>query len=143
MGFLSSLFGKKEEYPTLEPSSPAADQIERHRAELLSLAERSGDRLEAVPGQKHLYVYVGDPPKKFGLVWYEEGVEHNFADEMNRRGLTATRIQDLSDELRTAYEQAEGAPRYSYPVNGKEVIVAISDELAAALNQAIHEVEEE
>lgn len=141
MGIFDGLFGKKESYPPLDPNSEAAHKVAGYEEALRSLASRSNDRLEAVPADDSLYVYVGKPPKQFGVVWYEGGEEYVFVEEMQGRGLSGERIQELSDELRQAYEANDDASRYSYQIGDKTVVVTPAPGLAKELDRVVGEVE--
>ncbi|HWR57325.1 MAG TPA: hypothetical protein VN328_00430, partial [Thermodesulfovibrionales bacterium] len=80
MGFLSKLFGGGQpQHPALDPSSAAAQQIEKFRPQMETLVKKIDDRFEAVPSQKAMYVFLGMPPGMFGIAWFLEGdsEEHN------------------------------------------------------------------
>src|SRR5665648_830437 len=123
MGLFSR--GKKEDYPALDPDSKAAARLKEHQANLEDLAKRAKDRLEAVPAERGLYVYVGKPPKQFGVVWYEGGQEHSFMTAMKKHGLTTLQMQQLSDELREIYSAHKDQPRYLYPLGPQDLVVTL------------------
>jgi len=137
MGLLAGLFGGEKEYPALDGSNPALAGIERNRELLEGFAKRVQDKLEVVPGERGLYIFVGKPPKTFGIVWFHEGVEQNFKLLMKEKGLSAASVQTLSDELRAAYTRTQREPRYTYDVGGRKVVVTPSAELQRDVAQII------
>ncbi|MBU2600909.1 MAG: hypothetical protein KKA32_01895 [Actinobacteria bacterium] len=138
MGLLSGILGKKqEEHPPLDPASAAATRLSSQTDTLADLLKRANDRLEAIPTDHGLYVYVGKPPKEFGVVWYKDGEEHSFMSVMKEKGLSGDQVQDLSDALRDVYTAHIDEPRYSYPVGDKKVVVTPSEALAVDLEGVI------
>ena len=140
MGLLDSIFGKKEEYPDLDPKSPIAAKVEDYRSQLVDLSQRAKDRLEAVPADDGMYVVVGKPPKEFGVVWYEGHEEHNFAEVVKEKGISGGRIEELSRELKEAYEASTEQPRYSYSLGDQKIVVTPAPKLAGRLDEVVHEV---
>jgi len=129
MGLLGSLFGGDKEHPALDPASAVAARFEKNREMLEGFAKRVNDKLEVVPGDRGMYVFVGKPPKAFGIVWFHEGVESNFKMLMKEKGLSAQQVQLLSDELRDAYGRHQQEPRYSWTLAGRKVTVTPSTAL--------------
>jgi len=140
MGFFDGLRARKEEYPPLDPNSEAAARLSQHLANLEDLAKRAKDRLEAVPSDRGLYVYMGKPPKKFGVVWYENGEEHSFISVMKNHGLTSLQMQQLSDELRDVYSTHQDRPRYTCPLKQQEIVVSPDESLARDVERVIGEI---
>jgi hypothetical protein len=137
MGLLASLFGGEKEHPALDRSNPAFARIERDRGMLEGFAKRVQDKLEVVPGERGLYIFVGKPPKTFGIVWFHDGVEQNFKLLMKDKGLSAASVQTLSDQLRDAYARTQHEPRYTYEVAGRKVLVTPSADLERDVAQII------
>ena len=73
MGILGQFFGGKLNYPPLDSSAPAAKQLESVRPPLEKLAAETNDPLEIVPAEDSVYIFVGKPPKKFGIAWMKRG----------------------------------------------------------------------
>ncbi len=143
MGFLAGLFGSKPpQLPPLEPDSAVAARLARHRTSLDALAGRVRDALEAVPGDRTLYVFVGKPPEAFGIVWFDDGQEESLRTIMKSRGLPQARVQRISDDVRDVYTRHVTAPRFSATAAGKAVRVADSTELCDELDRVIAEVAE-
>jgi hypothetical protein len=140
MGFLDKLFHKKE-YPPLDPASPVAAQFERYKGTLEAFAARIHDKLEAVPGDRAVYVFIGRPPDAFGVAWFlPDGVEHNFKTLMKNKGLQQRQIQVISDQLRAAYSRAQEEPRYAVSLSGKQVLIHPSASLEREVADIIHRV---
>lgn len=141
MGLLGALFGgnHKDRAP-LDPSSPVMPRLERSRATLEGFAQRVRDDLEIVPGEQGTYVFVGKPPKTFGIVWFHDGVESNFKILMKEKGLSAAQVQILSDDLRAAYTRTQSEPRYAWDLAGRKVLVTPSRALEQEVAQIIGRV---
>ena len=73
MSILGKFLGGKQNYPLLDSSTPAARQLESVRPPLEKLADETKDPLEVVPAEDSVYIFVGKPPKKFGIAWIEDG----------------------------------------------------------------------
>ena len=139
MGFLDTLFRKKINCPPLDPTSAAAAGIAARSAQLEPLVRKIHVRLELVPAADTVYVFLDKPPGAFGLAWFENGREVNFTSLKADQGVSQGRIQMLSKQLASAYKKSAGAERFALTIAGREVMVTSSDELAAAIKQAIEE----
>ena len=79
MGFLSKILGgDKKDYPVLESSNPIAQRIEHFRGDLENLAKEVSDPMEVIPTDSTAYVFLGKPPKRFGIAWIRDGKISNF-----------------------------------------------------------------
>lgn len=130
MGFFDKLFRGGEQYPALEPDAPAAARVARVEGELRSLADKTRDRLEVVPGDAKAYVFVGKPPKAFGLVWFAPGEEGNLKSLMAEKKLDVRKAGGLVEALAEAYEQSRSEPRFMTELGGRTLVVTPSDRLA-------------
>lgn len=142
MGILGKLFGDKQDYPPLDSSAPAAKQLESLRPPLEKLADEINDRLEVVPAEDTAYVFVGKPPKKFGIAWIEDGDKIvNFKSLVEEKGLAPTSLQRLSEELKKTYVTYQEKPRYVTKINDREVVVipstSLLNDLKGVVAQAI------
>ncbi len=126
MGF----FSKKVSYPELDPSNPAAEQIQEVEEPLKDLMAQVSDPLEVVPSDGPAYVFIGKPPKKFGVATIEEGQVQSFVAAAKEKGLDVLTIQKLNEKFRDAYTQNMDAQRYTTNVAGKEVVVTPCVQLA-------------
>lgn len=138
MGFLDSIMGKQD-HPQLDPGSAEAKALERWVPQLEHFARKVDDRLELVPAENEIYIFVGKPPKSFGIAWLSPGDEHNLKTHMKEKNLTAGRVQVISDQLRDVYKAHQQAPRYAWQVGGKHVTVTPSAQLASATRGVIHD----
>jgi hypothetical protein len=130
MGILGKFFSAKLDYPPLDSSDPAAKQLESVLSPLEKLAEKTNDPLEIVPAEETTYIFVGKPPKKFGILWIEEGDKIvNFKSLADEKGLSPNSLLQLSDELKKAYIAHQDEPRYVTQVSDREVVVITSTSL--------------
>jgi hypothetical protein len=131
MGF----FSKKLNYPELDSDNPAADQVHEFDGPLQELMGQVSDTLEVVPADDHAYVFIGKPPKKFGVAMIEDGVVQSFIAAAKEKGLDQAKIQMLNEQLRDAYMHNMDAQRYKTRVAGKEVVVTPCSQLDQEVKQ--------
>jgi hypothetical protein len=138
MGILGKFFGTKLDYPPLDSSTPAARQLESVLSPLEKLAEKTNDPLEIVPTEDSAYIFVGKPPKKFGILWIEDGEKIvNFKSLADEKGLSPSNLLQLSEELKKAYIAHEDEPRYVTQINDREVVVIPSTSLSNNLEDVV------
>ncbi|HWR71821.1 MAG TPA: hypothetical protein VN604_01485 [Nitrospirota bacterium] len=141
MGFFGKLFGKGEELPPLDPSSTAANRLNKFKAELEAFVAKMNDRLEFVPADEAAYCFIGKPPAMFGMAWFHDGKEHNLKTLAKDKGLSTKKLQTMSLRLGEAYEKYTEEPRFSVTIAGKSVIVHPSDGLRKDVVEIIHVLE--
>ena len=73
MGLLGKIFSSKPDFPAIDPGSTAAERVARVEEQLHDLAGKVKEPLEVVPAEQAAYVFIGKPPKKFGLAWIHDG----------------------------------------------------------------------
>ena len=140
MGILGKFFGGKHDYPSLYSSAPAAKQLEAVRPPLEKLADETNDPLEVVPAEDSVYIFVGKPPKKFGIAWIEDGDKIvNFKSLVDEKGLSQDSLQNLSEELRKAYIAHQDKPRYVTKISDREVVVIPSTSLLNNLKSVVEQ----
>jgi hypothetical protein len=140
MGILGKLFGGKHDYPSLDRSAPAAMQLESVRSPLEKLADQTSDPLEVVPADDSVYVFVGKPPKKFGLAWIEDGDKIvNFKSLVDEKGLSPAGLHRLSEELKDAYIAHQDKPRYVTKISDREIVVIPSRSLLNHLKGVVEQ----
>lgn len=140
MGILGKIFGGKHDYPPLDSSTPAAKQLEAVRPPLEKLADETNEPLEVVPAEDSVYIFVGKPPKKFGIAWIEDGDKIvNFKSLVDEKGLSPTSLNQLSEELRKAYIAHQDKPRYVTKINDREVVVIPSTSLLNNLKGVVEQ----
>jgi len=142
MGFLGKLFGTEKELPPLDPASPGALRVEKLRAVLEPWAAKLHDPIEIVPGERAVYVFIGRPPDRFGIAWFEaDGVEHNLKTLAQKHKFTVRQMNELSAKLRTAYEKSAADPRFGLALGQKKAKVVASAGMEKDLLTVIHDVE--
>lgn len=142
MGMLDKLFSQTEAYPPLPQDALAKAKLDVIRKELESLTHRVRERLEIVPADHAAFIFLGKPPKRFGIAWIHDGRISSLNELINENHLTPIKVDRLLDELRQAYTQASDAPRYSTQIGNKDVVVIPSEglehEVQNILKQSIH-----
>lgn len=131
------LFSKKLNYPDLNLDNPAAEQIHEVEGPIKDLMGQVSDPLEVVPSDDHAYVFIGKPPKKFGVAMIEEGKVQSFIAAAKEKGLDQAKIQQLNEQLRDAYMHNVDAQRYKTNVAGKEIVVTPCKQLDQEVQQVM------
>jgi hypothetical protein len=137
MGMLGKLFGGKNDYPPLPADNDAVTRLDGVKPQLEELATRVKDHLEVVPGEQEAFVYLGKPPKRFGIAWLHDGKVDGLNELVQEYKLSQVQVQKLIGALSAAYEHASDAPRYSAEVAGKQVTVIPSRGLRKEVHQII------
>ena len=132
------LFSKKPNYPELAADNPAAEQIQEVEQPLKELMGQVSDPLEVVPADDCAYVFIGKPPKKFGVAKIEEGKVQSFVVAAKEKGLDSLTIQKLNEQFRDAYTHNMDAQRYKTSVAGKEIVVTPSAQLGQEVRQIMN-----
>ena len=140
MSFFSNLFSSKPDLPDLDPTSTAASRVHEVEKELDELAGKTKDRLEVVPSEHAAYVYIGKPPKKFGLAWIHDGKISGLHTLVDEHGLNPAEISKVMDELRAAYERHQDETRFCAHVHDHDVVVTPSSELEHEVHEIIDKV---
>jgi hypothetical protein len=137
MGLLEKLFSSKPDFPAIDPDSTAAMRVGKIERELGNLAAEVRTRLEVVPADPAAYVFIGKPPKEFGFAWIHDGKVSGLNTLVKEHGLKTTEIGEVVDQLRAAYQHNAEVNRYSAKVQGANVVVTPSDQLANEVRQII------
>jgi len=137
MGLLGNLFGGRPDYPELPADSYANSRLRDVKKELAGLAEETGEKLEVVPSEHAAYVFIGKPPKRFGLAWVQDGQVSNFKTLVEKHRVNPVQLERITDQLRAAYEDSADAPRYQAEVAGHPVVVTPSAQLEKGVHEAI------
>jgi hypothetical protein len=136
MGMLDKLLGGKNDYPPLPADDESQAKLAEVKPQLEQLANKVHDHLEIVPGEHEAYVYLGKPPKRFGIAWLHDGKVDSLNELVEQHKLSQSQVQALVVSLGHAYEHASDAPRYSTEVAGKKVTVIPS----AGLGKEVHQI---
>lgn len=131
MGF----FSKKPDYPQLGADSPAANQLSEVQEPLETLMDQISDPLEVVTADDQTCVFIGKPPKKFGVATIEDGEVQSFVAAAKEKGLDPVKIQKLNEKIRDAYVDNQDAQRYTASIAGREIVVTPCPELAREVSQ--------
>lgn len=137
MGMLDKWFGGRKDIPPLPADNAALAKIDEIKPQLEELADRIHDHLEIVPGEHEAYVYVGKPPKRFGIAWLHDGKVDGLNELVEQHKLSQSQVQQLVGALGAAYEHASEAPRYSTEIAGKHITVIPSRGLGKEVHQIL------
>ncbi|MBK5104323.1 MAG: hypothetical protein JJE42_08750 [Burkholderiales bacterium] len=137
MGILDKLFGGNKDYPPLPEDNEAQAQLSEVRALLEDLARRAPDRLEVVPAEHEAFVFLGKPPKSFGIAWIHDGKVSSLKELAEENKLSQIQVGKLIGKLGQAYEHASETPRFSTEVCGKQAVVTPSKGLEQEVRQII------
>ena len=137
MGLFSKVFGQSQEYPDLARDSAAARQLAAVSSDLEKLARDVKDPMEVVPSDKGAYVFIGKPPKKFGIAWIEGDQIKSFKTLMEEQGLSAQQVAKLSDALRDIYLRHQDANHYRTTIANRDVIITPSKPLENEVREVL------
>ena len=136
MSLFGNLFSSKPAYPAIDPSSTAASRIAEVKNQLGELAGQVNDPLEVVPTEHAAYVFIGKPPKRFGLAWIHDGKISGLNTLVEEHGLKPLEVEKVVDQLRDAYERNADVNRFCMTVQDRDVVVTPS----AKLEKEVHEI---
>ena len=140
MSLFGNLFSSKPDYPAIDPASVAASRIAEIRGQLGELAGQVKDPLEIVPAEHAAYVFIGKPPKRFGLAWIHDGKISGLNTLVEEHGLKPLEVEEVVDQLRDAYERNTDVDRFSATVQERDVVVTPSPELEKEVHEIIEKV---
>jgi hypothetical protein len=140
MSLFGSLFSSKPNYPAIDPSSAAASRIAEVKAQLGELAGQVKAPLEVVPAEQAAYVFIGKPPKKFGLAWIHDGKISGLNKLVEEHGLKPLDVDKVVGQLRDAYERNADVNRFCTTVQNRNVVVTPSPKLEQEVHEIIEKV---
>jgi uncharacterized protein YoaH (UPF0181 family) len=129
MGFFGKMFGGGPDYPELAANTEAAARLEAIRGNLEKLARDVTDPLEVIPSEAGAYVFIGKPPKRFGIAWIEGNEVKSFKSLMAEHGVSGEAVAKVSDELREIYQRHQDENRFHAKVAERDVVVTPSEGL--------------
>jgi len=135
MGILKNLTGVK--HPPLPEDSYATKRIQEVENELRQLVSETRDRLEIVPAEHSAYVFIGKPPKKFGMAWITGGEVTNLGEVARQKNFSPITLEKIEDELAAAYKKSEADERYALSIDGQTVTVIPSAHLESEVHRII------
>lgn len=140
MGLFGKLFSSKPDFPAIDPGSEAAARLAKVEKQLHDLAESVKEPLEVVPAERAAYVFIGKPPKKFGLAWIHDGKLSGLNTLVEEHGLKPPEVARVVDQLREVYERHQDAQRYVAKVQDVDVVVAPSGRLETEVHDVIEAI---
>lgn len=142
MGFFDKILGgSKKEYPQLDPGSPEGQYVRQVMDELSRIAQEVPDSLEVVPGREKTFVFIGKPPKNFGIFWIQDGQVRNFRKLADEKNVSPLQFQRASEELREAYKNYMPEEKFSTTVADRTVIVTPGDSLRREVNRIVEKLQ--
>ena len=135
MGLLDKFFGGKVDYPPLPAGNEALAQLDEMKAPLEELAHKVHDHLEVVPAEHEAFVFLGKPPKNFGIAWIHDGKVTGLKEFAEEHHLTQVEVGKMIVRLGEAYQHASETPRYSAEFGGKQMVVIPSKLLENDMHQ--------
>ena len=135
MGLLDKFFGGKVDYPPLPAGNEALAQLDEMKAPLEELAHKVHDHLEVVPAEHEAFVFLGKPPKNFGVAWIHDGKVTGLKEFAEEHHLTQVEVGKMIVRLGEAYQHASETPRYSAEFGGKQMVVIPSQGLEQEMHQ--------
>ena len=139
MGFFDRIFASSKGYPTLDEASPAADRIARISEQLESLSKQVHKPLEVVPGDEGSYVFIGKPPKDFGIAWIKDDRVCSLKTLADEHGVKPEEMKSISERLRKIYEENQNDRRFSAKVGQKNIVVTPSEQLRSQVSEVIRQ----
>lgn len=136
MGLLDKLFGNKVDYPPLAGDSELLMQQDEIKAPLEELARKVSDHLEVVPAEHEAFVFLGKPPKNFGIAWIHDGKVSGLKEIAETHNLSQVEVGKLIVRLGEAYQHASEEQRFSTEIGGKQMVVIPSK----GLEQEVHRI---
>ena len=136
MGLLDKLFSNKMDYPPLAGDSELLMQQHDIKAPLEELARKVSDHLEVVPAEHEAFVFLGKPPKNFGIAWIHDGKVSGLKEIAETHNLSQVEVGKLIVRLGEAYQHASEEQRFSTEIGGKQMVVIPSK----GLEQEVHRI---
>ena len=130
MGLFGNLFsGGTPDYPQLDEQSRAGQKVAAVEQELQELVHKVSEPLEVVPTDHAAYVFIGKPPKKFGLAWIHDGKVSGLNTLIEEHGVTPAEIEKVLEALREAYARHQDAQHYTATIDKRKIVVTASESL--------------
>jgi hypothetical protein len=137
MSLFGNLFsGRTPDYPPLDDNSRTGKKVAEVEHEIQELIHKVSQPLEVVPSDHAAYVFIGKPPKKFGLAWIHDGEISGLNTLIEEHGVTPAEIENTMDQLREAYSRHHDAAHYTTTIDQRTVVVTASD----ALEHEVHDI---
>lgn len=141
MSFFNKLFGPSKAYPPLDQTHPISQDLKKLQQPLDSLAQEVNDQLEVVPSEQTAYVFIGKPPKKFGVAWVRDGKIFNLKNVVEEKKIPPEKLEKVSDKLRKAYVRSKNDSRYSAQLGSQTLVVSASNQLKKEMDDIVQELD--
>ena len=140
MGIFDNFFSTRKVHSPLEATDPLAKHLDKIREPLENLANTTKDQLEVVPANKATYVFIGKPPKQFGIAWVQDGKVYNLKKIADTKGLSTSKLEKTSTELSKAYKRSQEDTRYSTKIGSCSCLVTPSETLGQDVDRIIQAI---
>jgi hypothetical protein len=140
MGFFDKMFGGAPKYPELDSASAAAGRLEAIRGNLETLARDVSEPMEVIPSEAGAFVFIGKPPKKFGIAWIEDNQVKSFKTLMEEHGVSGDEVAKVSEELREAYLRHLDAEHYRTRIAERNIVVTPSEPLEQEVREILSQL---
>lgn len=140
MGFFDKMFGGAPKYPVLDSASAAAGRLEAIRGNLEKLARDVSDPMEVIPSEAGAFVFIGKPPKKFGIAWIEDNQVKSFKTLMEEHGVSGAAVAKVSDELREAYQRHHDTEHFQTTIAERNIVVTPSEPLEHEVREILSQL---
>ena len=141
MSLFGNLFSAKTpDYPPLDDKSRAARRIAEVERELGELLGKVSEPLEVVPSDHAAYVFIGKPPKKFGLAWIHDGKVSGLNTLVEEHGVKPAEIEKVLESLREAYKRNQDAQHYTATIEDRKLVVTASEALERDVQNIIDRI---
>lgn len=140
MGLLGKLFGKETAYPELDSSVPEYGTVQSYKKHLEKFAENISSDMEVLPFENRLFIFIGNPPRNFGLAWIEDTYMYNLKGVVKEKGISPSEFQKISEELRAAYERhKDSINKYTLQLPNTLAVInssrALGEEVSAIISK--------
>lgn len=139
MGFLDKFMGGPK-YPELDPSSDAARQLDKFKDPMSKVAADVKDRLEVVTGEDGAFIFIGKPPKQFGVMWVQDSQVMNLKTLAQAKHLDASALNAIVEKMRGAYQRHNDEQRFVAHMANREVVIHPSDEFEHEMEAIVDDV---
>ena len=141
MGLFGNLFSSRvPDFPQLDNNSRAGQKVAEVEHEIQELMQKVSEPLEVVPSDHAAYVFIGKPPKKFGLAWIHDGKVSGLNTLIEEQGVTPAEVEKVIEQLRESYSRNQDAKHYTTSIDQRKIVVTASDELEHEVHEIIDRI---
>ena len=140
MGVFSKMFGQQQQYPELSGDHAAAQKLAAIQSNLEELTQKVTEPMEVIPSDDGAYVFIGKPPKDFGIAWIKGDKLHSLKTLAEEQGVKPAELKELSDNLRKIYEANLHDDRFTTKIGRKNIVVTPSEQFSHQVSDVIRQV---